>query len=193
MAFMHQGSAVAIADCDPQETACLWRDLRGKDDCVIQALPAALLNTRLKALSLSGCDLAIIDTPPVSKDTSSAAIREADLVLIPTRAAAFDLKAMLDTVQQCRSEKKPYVVVITFCPPQRGPELNDTIEAMAQMHTELCPVLIHQYVAYPRAQKIGSTSLETEPGSKAAIEIAALAEFLGRRLEMPARAITKAA
>jgi chromosome partitioning protein len=182
VAFALQGHAIAVADCDPQETSCLWRDLRGKDDCVVQALPPELLDTRLKALSLTGCDLAIIDTPPVSKDTSSAAIRQADLVLIPTRPAAFDLKATQDTIHQCRTENKPYVVVITFAPSQKGAELTDSLAALAQTHTQFCPVLIHQYVAYPRAQKSGASSLEIEPNGKAAGEIRALADFLAGRL-----------
>ena len=196
VAFSQHGHAVAVADCDPQETAGLWRDLRGNDDCVVHALPPELLGPRLTALGLAGCDLAIIDTPPVSKDTSSAAIRQADLVLIPTRPAAFDLKAMQDTIQQCRTENKPYVVVLTFAPAQKGAELTDSLAALAQTHTQFCPVLIHQYVAYPRAQKSGASALEIEPAGKAAGEIRALAAFLGERLGLAsktARSINAAA
>jgi hypothetical protein len=44
-------------------------------------------------------------------------------------------------------------------------------------------VLIHKYVAYQRAQKSGSSSLEFEPDGKAAAEIRALVAFLRERLD----------
>ena len=176
------GLAAAIIDTDPQATSCFWGEARGQGDIAICPVFPALLESRLKALAMTGCDLAIIDTPAVSKDTASAAIRYADLVLVPTKPPAFDLKSMMETIEQAASLKKTYTIVLTMCPAQHGPELNTTIERMAALHHEICPVLIHHYVAYPRAQKHGLTAQELDPDGKAAAEIQQLYAYTLKRL-----------
>ena len=142
IAAMSAGLAVAIIDTDPQATSCFWGEARGKDDIAISPVFPALLPSRIKALESAGCDLAIIDTPAVSKDTASAAIRLADFVLIPTKPAAFDLRSMLETIEQARALAIPYAIVLTLCPPQHGVELTATLNRMAELHHEICPVLI---------------------------------------------------
>ena len=111
VAAANSGLSVAVLDTDPQATCCFWAEARGENDLAILATFPALLQSRLKALEMSGCDLVIIDTPAVSKDTASAAIRHADLVLIPTKASAFDLKSMMETIQQAQALNRPYSVV----------------------------------------------------------------------------------
>jgi chromosome partitioning protein len=185
------GLSVAVLDTDPQATCCFWAEARGKTDLAIVATFPALLASRLKALEISGCDLVIIDTPAVSKDTASAAIRHADLVLIPTKASAFDLKSMIETVQQAQALKRPYSVVLTLCPPQHGAEVFMTIKRMSELHHEICPVLMHQYVAYPRAQKHGLTVQETEPDGKAANEVKQLYAYTTKHLGISERTSTR--
>lgn len=197
-AAAHEGLAVAVLDTDPQATSCFWADARGYSadakwtseapricDIAVTAVFPSLLTSRIKALEAAGCDLAIIDTPAVSKDTASAAIRLADLVLIPTKPAAFDLRSMLETIEQARALDKPYAIVLTMCPPQHGPELTTTLSRLADLHHEICPVLMHQYVAYPRAQKHGLTVQELDPGGKAASEARDLYAYTCRRLGLP--------
>ena len=179
------GLATAVLDTDPQATSCFWGEARGKSDIAISPVFPALLASRLKALDGAGCDLAIIDTPAVSKDTASAAIRLADFVLIPTKPAAFDLRSMLETIEQARALEKPYAIVLTLCPAQHGAELTATMSRMSELHHEICPVLIHQYVAYPRAQKHGLSVQELDPAGKAAAEIRQLYTYTCRRLDMP--------
>jgi chromosome partitioning protein len=180
------GLAVAIIDTDPQATSCFWAEARGKNDIAVASVFPALLPSKLKALEEAGCDLAIIDTPAVSKDTASAAMRHADLVLIPTKPAAFDLKSMLETIEQAQSLGKPYAIMLTMCAPLHGPELNATLARMADLHHEICPVLIHQYVAYPRAQKHGLSVQELDPGGKAAAEMRQLYAYMCRRVGIEA-------
>ena len=182
------GLAVAIIDTDPQATSCFWAEARGRADIAVSAVFPALIPSRLKALELAGCDLAIIDTPAVSKDTASAAIRHADFVLIPTRPAAFDLKSMMETIEQAQSLGKPYAIMLTMCAPHHGPELTATLARMADLHHEICPVLIHQYVAYPRAQKHGLSVQELDPDGKAAAEMRQLYAYTCRRVGLTAAA-----
>jgi chromosome partitioning protein len=187
-AAIQHSRAVALIDTDPQATSCFWATARDKGDIAVSPIFPALLPSRIKALRDAGCDLAIIDTPAVSKDTASAAIRLADFVLIPTKPAAFDLKSMLETIEQARALAKPYAVVLSLCPPQHGVELATTLSRMADLHHEICPVLMHQYVAYPRAQKHGMSVQELDPTGKAASEVRQLYAYTCRRLDMSARA-----
>lgn len=184
VAATQAGLATALIDTDPQATSCFWAEARGRADIAISPIFPALLASRVKALEAAGCDLAIIDTPAVSKDTASAAIRLADFVLIPTKPAAFDLKSMLETIEQARTLAKPYAVVLTLCPPIHGPELTTTLARMAELHHEICPVLLHHYIAYPRAQKHGLSVQEFDPAGKAAAEIRQLYAYTCRRLDL---------
>lgn len=192
-AAVRHGHAVALIDTDPQATSCFWAAARDKGDIAVSPIFPALLPSRIKALKDAGCDLAIIDTPAVSKDTASAAIRLADFVLIPTKPAAFDLKSMLETIEQARALEKPYAIVLSLCPPQHGAELATTLARMADLHHEICPVLMHQYVAYPRAQKHGLSVQEIDPGGKAASEVRQLYAYTCRRLDMTVPADEEAA
>jgi chromosome partitioning protein len=56
---------------------------------------------------------------------------------------------------------------------------------MAELHHEICPVLMHHYVAYPRAQKHGLSVQELEPDGKAASEVRQLYTYTCRRLDIP--------
>jgi chromosome partitioning protein len=176
------GYAAAIADTDPQASCCFWSDTRGKADIPIQPVFPVRLEHSLKALDQAGCDLAIIDTPPHAKDVSSQAIALADFVLIPTKLAAFDIAAMFDSISQCTSRNKPFAVVFSMCPPQEGEEYAYVKKALAEWDHEVCPVLIHHYVAYPRAQTTGQAAAEIDPNGKAAAEIVQLYDYTLKHL-----------
>jgi len=186
------GYSVAIADTDPQASCCFWSDTRAKGDIPIQPVFPVRLEHSLKALDQAGCDLAIIDTPPHAKDVSSQAIALADFVLIPTKLAAFDIAAMFDSIGQCTSRNKPFAVVFSMCPPQEGEEYAYVKKALAEWDHEVCPILIHHYVAYPRAQTTGQAAAEIDPNGKAAAEIGQLYDYTIKHLNIvPPRARRK--
>ncbi len=180
------GYAAVIADTDPQASCCFWSDTRAKADIPIQPVFPVRLEHSLKALDQAGCDLAIIDTPPHAKDVSSQAIALSDFVLIPTKLAAFDIAAMFDSISQCTARNKPIAVVFSMCPPQEGEEYAYVKKALGEWHHEVCPVLIHHYVAYPRAQTTGQAAAEIDPGGKAAAEIKKLYDYTLKQLGLGA-------
>ena len=47
-------------------------------------------------------DYLIVDTPPAMMDRIEAAIRTADVVLIPVRASIFDVEAIAPVTEVCR-------------------------------------------------------------------------------------------
>ena len=164
------GKKTVVFDLDPQASASFWKDTRQDELVAMTAIPAARLGHVLKAAAEAGCDLAIIDTPPFSKDIAYEAAQHADFVLLPSRPAVLDIMAMSRTVELVRHYTKPFAAVLTFCPPS-GRELDDTIQVIAQLGADICPVRIGNRIAYSRAQQTGRAAQEIEPDGKAAQEI----------------------
>jgi chromosome partitioning protein len=164
------GKKTVIFDLDPQASASFWKDTRKDDSLAITAVPAARLAHVLAAMREAGCDLAIIDTPPFSKDIAFEAANQADFVLVPSRPAVLDVMAMTRTLDVVKHYNRPYGVVLTFCPPA-GREVEDTVKVIEQLGAELCPARIGTRIAYSRAQQTGQAAQEIEPDGKAAQEI----------------------
>lgn len=164
------GKRTVMFDLDPQASATFWKDTRLDDSLAITAVPAARLPHVLQAVREAGCDLAIIDTPPFSKDIAFEAAQQADFVLVPTRPAVLDVMAMTRTLEMVKQYERDYGVVLTFCPPM-GREVDDTVKTIGELKATLCPVRIGNRIAYSRAQQTGQAAQEIEPDGKAAQEI----------------------
>jgi chromosome partitioning protein len=171
------GKRTVMFDLDPQASASFWKDTRQDDKLAITAVPAARLPHVIKAVREAGCDLAIIDTPPFSKDIAFEAAQQADFVLIPTRPAVLDVMAMTRTLDVVKQYDRAYGVVLTFCPPV-GREVDDTVKVIDQLGAQLCPIRIGQRIAYSRAQQTGQAAQEIEPDGKAAQEIMELYTYV---------------
>lgn len=172
------GKSAAVFDLDPQASASVWKTTRGDDTApAVVSLHASQLRTTLDRAAEGGCDLAIIDAPPVAKDIAFEAAEHADFILIPTRPAALDIAAMGKTLTLIRAFGKPSAVVLTFCPTQGGKEIADTEEAVQALGAALAPIRIHNRISYSRAQQTGHTAQEFEPDGKAAEEILRLYEY----------------
>lgn len=171
------GKQVALLDLDDQATACFWSDVRGAETTPpVKDVKAVRLPHVLDALRKAGCDLAILDCPPIHRDIATDAASPSDFVLIPTRADVFDFRSMRQTVEMMKAIGKPHAVVLNFVPPA-GAEIEAAREGVKGMGANLAPVEIHQRKAYARAQQSGQTAQETEPTSKAAQEISDLYKY----------------
>ena len=170
----HDGKSVALFDLDPQASACFWADRRratGKGETpVVRDVNHNRLPHVIAAMEQAGCDLIVLDCPPVHRDVADEAIKAADMVLIPTRAEALDMRAMTQTVRLVQQAGKRPSVVLTFCPPT-GAEIEQAREIVAQLGADLSPVEIHLRKAFSRAQQEGLAPQEYEPTGKAADEI----------------------
>jgi chromosome partitioning protein len=164
------GQRAVVVDLDPQASASFWRDTRAAEEPAITAVPAARLSHVLAAAAEAGVDLAVVDTPPFSKDIAYEAAERADFVLIPTRPAVLDVMAMSRTLELVRHYGRAHAVVLTFCPPS-GREVEDTVAVIAELGATLAPVRIGNRVAFSRAQQSGRAAQEIEEGGKAAREI----------------------
>lgn len=173
------GKSVALFDLDPQASACFWADRRqamgGGETPVVRDVNYNRLPHVIEAMRNAGCDLVILDCPPVHRDVADEAIRVSDMVLIPTRAEALDIRAMTQTVRLVQQLGKRPSVVLTFCPPS-GAELEQAREIISKLGADLAPS-IHQRKAFSRAQQDGMTAEEYEPAGKAAQELQKLYDY----------------
>ncbi len=177
-----------IVDADPQATASRWGQWRGgADPEVIDCASPPLLPKKLADAAALGAELAVIDTPPHADSMAAAACRAADILLIPCRPRAFDLDAIQTTADLVKASGKPAFVVFT-AGPQRAVNLyREAAELVRGFGLEVAPVVMSERAAYHHSTGEGRTAVETDPGGKAAEEVAALWNWLSQQVGMQAR------
>lgn len=172
------GLPSVIIDLDPQASAAGWGDSRQGEAPVVVALPYSRLSHGLKAASTGGAKLVVIDTAPHSDSVAIAAIKAADLILIPCRAGILDLRAISTTAELVASAKKLAYVVLNAVPPRATQLLADAQAAVAQHGLEVAPVGLQQRAAFGHALTAGQTAPEYEPSGKAAEEVDQMLRWL---------------
>jgi chromosome partitioning protein len=178
-----KGKEVAIIDLDPQASAAGWGDSRTADTPAVVSAQAARLPKVLETAALAGADLAIIDTAPHSETAALAAIRAADLILIPCRPAILDLRAISDTIDLVNLAKKTATVVLNAVPP-RGSLADEAVEALASYGVTVAPIKVGQRAAFVHSLTTGLTAQEYEPEGKAAEEIQQLYKWMCKQVKM---------
>ncbi|WP_414587018.1 ParA family partition ATPase [Scytonema sp. PCC 10023] len=178
-----KGKEVAIIDLDPQASAAGWGDSRTTETPAVVSAQAARLPKVLETAANAGADLAIIDTAPHSETAALAAIRAADLILIPCRPAILDLRAISDTIDLVNLAKKTATVVLNAVPP-RGSLADEAVEAIASYGVTVAPIKVGQRAAFVHSLTTGLTAQEYEPEGKAAEEIQQLYKWMCKQLKM---------
>ncbi|MDJ0733221.1 MAG: ParA family partition ATPase [Nostocaceae cyanobacterium] len=178
-----KGKEVAIIDLDPQASAAGWGDSRTQETPVVVSAQAARLPKVLQTAKGAGADLAIIDTAPHSETAALAAIRGADLILIPCRPAILDLRAISDTIDLVNLAKKTATVVLNAVPP-RGSLADEAIEAISSYGLDVAPLRLGHRAAFVHSLTVGQTAQEYESTGKAAEEIQQLYKWVCRQLKM---------
>src|SRR3979490_3063183 len=108
-----------LIDADPQGSLTLWHKLRGTNEPPIKSA-ANSVSGIVAAAKRDGIEWVFIDTPPNTSAVVEDAIKNATMVIIPARPGVFDVNAVQDTIQTCRSARKPYAVVLNGAPACRG-------------------------------------------------------------------------
>jgi chromosome partitioning protein len=187
------GERVFIIDLDPMQSLTKWSKLRGRNDIAVERVPAGKLAKTLEALEKKGVTLAVIDAPGYDGEELDAAVRAADLCIIPARPNAFDLWASEPTRAKVKAKGKDYVFLLNQCPPaqqsQRVEQGAKTLQAMGA----LLP-LISARVDYQEAARNGLAVGELHPSGVAAQEMHDLWLGVKRRLKKsgaPAKADVK--
>jgi len=169
------GRRTVIVDLDPQRSAAGWWEARTAETPeMVETAPGALRSV-LDAARADGVALCVIDTRPSAGADAAAAAALADLVLIPTRPAIFDLKAIGATVDIVAGAKIPAFIVLNGTPAPRGfgeaSTTADARRALAEYAIPVAPVSIGLRAALAHALVDGRAVNEFDPAGKAALEM----------------------
>lgn len=182
--YAHQtGLKTALIDTDPQLSALGWYKSREADDPILATSSPNELESILGDAKTDGFDYCIVDTRPSVAEDIRAACNLSHFILIPTRPAIMDLRAIESTAAIVESSGTPGAIVINAAPPKRGnAEQSITTEAsnyaIEATGLPVCPVIIHQRAAFSHSLITGQAVTEYEPNSKASDEIKKLWEYV---------------
>ncbi|CAN2532210.1 hypothetical+protein [Methylocapsa aurea] len=188
------GERVFIIDLDPLQSLVKWSKAREATDVPVEHVPPAKLGKALAALEKKGVTLVVIDAPGADSEYSDAAIRAADLCIIPARPNVFDLWACELTRATIKDKKKDYAFLLNQCPPaQQNARVDQGAQALQSIGALLAP-LVSARVDYQEAARLGLGVCELNPDGVAAEEMRELWQSVKRRLKKgaPAKAEPKA-
>jgi len=180
------GHTAAIIDLDPQATAASWGDRRTIGAPEVISGQATRLPALINTARENGATFLVLDTAPNADQTASLAARAADLVLIPCRAATFDLEAIETTLMLTKAAGKPAYVVLNAVPP-RSSIGKEAAEGLTAQGAQVAPHQLTNRAAFTHGVIDGRTAQEFEPQGKAAEEVHTLYAWLCRTVDMPTR------
>jgi len=187
------GHNVRLIDADPQGTLSSWRKRRVHAEPVVETIYSMHdIEPRLRAFRDSGVTLTIIDAAGGISAARTAAIRLADLCLIPARPTIADIEATASTLSLVRAWKKPFAFVLNQAP-IRGQRIDDAADALTEeAEIDLADVVARPFIAmrndHQDAMSAGLGVSEYAPTSKSAEEIRRLWQWIQARLSVSASA-----
>jgi len=172
-----RGLEVALIDLDPQVSACNWADVRvqdGERPPTVVATPVPHLGRALKVAEEAGADLVIVDTAGRTNDAALAAVRAADLVLVPIQASKADLDTLAATLDVIKTGgNKPTRVILS------------RVRAVGSRRAdEVCPVSLGDRIIYQDSYARGLSVTEAEPSGAAANEVRQIYAYVAKILSL---------
>ncbi len=180
------GGRVAVIDTDPQGSLDGWMRLRrDASGAVAELLFSAVGGWRL-GVELDRvrdrADIVLVDTPPHAEAEARGAVREADLVLVPSQPSPLDLWASRGTLELVRREGRPLRLLLNRVPP-RGRSVGEAEAAIAELGVPCLDSRLGNRQAFVAAVARGLGVVESEPRSRAAGEARALAAEVAALLD----------
>lgn len=176
-ALQRDGYKVLLIDSDPQGSTRDWNEANGGNIIPVVGLDRETLAKDLQAIS-QGYDLIVIDGAPQIAKLSAAAVKAADLVLIPVQPSPYDIWACADLVDiiaarhEVTNGKPKAMFVISRA--IKNTKLNTEIStALTDYNLPVLRAGTTQRVAYPTTASEGLTVFH-DPSSDAAKEIDAI-------------------
>lgn len=185
-AWRQAGRSVAMLDIDPQASLFAWFSARrrnGADEAgglVVQGLSGWRIGSEVRRFR-SDFDLVVIDSPPHAETEARAAVREADLVLVPCQPSALDLWATAPTLELAEREKTDVLLVLNRVPP-RGRQVDSVRQEIVRRGWPLAAAALGNRAAFAASVAEGAGVVETAARSAAADEAHALADEVIKRL-----------
>jgi len=196
-AYARRGNRVLLADGDPQGTARNWRSSGPNSDASEKAFPDVVGADTAEAVETvtgpevaAAFDVVVIDGPPgVSKggpgEVTVAALKAADLVLIPVRPSGADLWATSDLAELVRARQdatgSPDAAFVVTQADARTNVAKEIGGALDKLGIPALDARCGFRVAYTKALGKGLAVEDIRPGGKAAEEIEAIVSEIETR------------
>ncbi len=182
VAAMQAGEHVFMLETDRQGTVSNWGLRRANPEPAIDRVAnSAELEQALKLLQANGYTFAVIDSPGTSSVVATAAIRAADLCLIPARPSPADIEAAIPTVSSIRSLDKPFAFVLNQAPARSYFRMNEATSALNMLGALARPFIV-QRNEHQDALGAGLGVTEFAPDGRAAEEIRGLLQWVQKKL-----------
>jgi len=187
LAAMKTGHTVRLIETDSQGTLSNWQSRRIYAEPIVEPVySAGEIEPRLKSLDESGVTLTIIDTAGGVSAATTAAIRCADLCLIPARPSVADIEAAATTLNMIRSCDKPFAFVLNQTP-IRGQRVSNAATVLADeepldpLGVLALPCIVMRN-DHQDALGLGLAVVEYAPAGKSAEEIRGLWQWVEAKL-----------
>ena len=187
LAAIQAGHTVRLIETDSQGTLSNWQGRRPYAEPLVEPVySAGDIEAKLLSLDSSGVTLTIIDTAGGVSAATTAAIRYADLCLIPSRPSVADVEASASTLSIVRAWNKPFAFVLNQTPIRGQRVSNAAIILSDEVAHDLSGVVALPYIVmrndHQDALGLGLAVVEYAPASKSADEVRGLWQWVETRL-----------
>ncbi len=175
------GRKTLILDMDPQGSAEAWYQDREADTPRLARVASNGLTDALQKAKMADFHVVMVDTPGRDDPATTAAIRAADLCVVPCRPTPADMKATPPTAAAIKRLNKAAAFVLTQTP-ARGFRIAEAKSGLGMLGM-VAPVAIVSRATHQDAYGAGLGVAEFEPEGKASDEIRELWVWLAGRSE----------
>lgn len=177
-----RGDKVLLVDTDPQGSARDWNQANSGEIVPVVGLDRETLPVDLKAIS-SGYDHIILDGAPQIARLAAAAVKAANVVLIPVQPSPYDIWAAADLVdvimaRQEVTDGKPKAAFVISRAIKNTKLSGEVAEALANYGLPVFKSGTSQRVAYPSTAAEGKTVFSESDSNPAAMEVRAIIDEL---------------
>jgi chromosome partitioning protein len=176
------GEKVFLLELDRQGTLRRWIDRRTAETPAFDSVSeGSQLDKALAVIAKQGFTLAVLDSQGSDTPLVTAAIRAADLCLVPTRPTPADLEATQPTLEAIQATRRKFAFVLNQAPVRSG-RLNEAAAGLRVLGL-LAEPSIAQRNDHQDALGQGQGVTEFNPHGKAADEIRALWSWVHRKMK----------
>jgi chromosome partitioning protein len=183
VAAQEAGEKVFLLDADRQGTLARWVERRETETPGFDRVASSVeLEKAIDLLSRQSYSLVVVDTAGADSPTTAAAIRLADLCLVPARPTPADLEATQPTLEAIQSTRRKFAFVLSQAPTSRSARLTEAVSALRILGVMAEPP-IAQRNDHQDAMGTGLGVTEYNTHGKAADEIRQLWAWVAKKMK----------
>ena len=178
-----EGQKTMLVDLDPQGSATDWSDTRDGDQDLCPVIRMGKGVARDLRKLANDNEWIIIDGAPQVSELAVAAIKSADIVIIPTQPSPYDIWSVADLRELIKErqeimEGKPYAAFLVSRAIKNTTLSGEILDALKGYELPIMRSMTTQKVDYPNTAKAGRSVVDLPKDNKARLEIRAIANEL---------------